>query len=224
MLQVDRLTKSFGGAPIFQDVCLTVEAGEAVSIMGPSGSGKTTFIRCLNGLERADRGIVSVGRERLDASDPPDRFRIAALAVRRQLGFVFQGWHLFAHRTVLDNVMEGPVWVRREALSVARRRAEALLDQVGVGHRAAAFPHELSGGEQQRAAIARALAMEPEALLLDEPTSALDEARSGSLADLLRSLVGRGLALVAVTHDAAFARAVSRRILKLEGGRLSTAE
>jgi ABC-type polar amino acid transport system ATPase subunit len=134
---------------------------------------------------------------------------------------VFQGNHLFSHRTVLQNVMEGPLYVRREPRARAEDRARSLLDKVGVGHRSAAHPRSLSGGEQQRAAIARALAMEPEVLLLDEPTSALDDERTERLAELLRDLVGEGLAALTVTHDAGFAAALGARVLRLEQGRIA---
>jgi ABC-type polar amino acid transport system ATPase subunit len=221
VLEVDRLAKSFGAHPIFTDVSFRLEAGEAVAIVGPSGSGKTTLLRCLDGLDRADAGTVVVGRHRLDAGERADRFQTAARALRRSVGFVFQGCHLFSHRTVLENVMEGPVHVRKEAPSVARERAMALLETVGVQHRASALPRDLSGGEQQRAAIARALAMKPEVLLLDEPTSALDPARTDALAALLLRLVGEGLAIVTVTHDLPFAETLARRRFLMEGGRLT---
>jgi ABC-type polar amino acid transport system ATPase subunit len=214
------LCKLFQGRVIFQDVALRLERGEALALMGPSGSGKTTLLRCLNGLELADRGSVVVGAVRVEAGDTPALQQTAIRAVRQRVGFVFQGCHLFSHRTVLENVMEGPVFVRRQPVAVARERACALLERVGIAHRAAAYPRALSGGEQQRAAIARALAMQPEILLLDEPTSALDAERGEALAELLRGLIGEGLALLTVTHDARFADALAARRLTLEGGRL----
>jgi ABC-type polar amino acid transport system ATPase subunit len=222
VLRVDRLSKSFAGRAIFSDVSFTVDAGESVAIVGPSGSGKTTLLRCLDGLDRADSGTIVVGPHRLEAGERADHFQTAARALRRSVGFVFQGCHLFSHRTVLENVMEGPVYVRKEAASVAHERATHLLETVGVHHRASALPRELSGGEQQRAAIARALAMKPEVLLLDEPTSALDPARTEALAELLLRLVGEGLTIVTVTHDYPFAERLARRRFAMDGGRLAT--
>jgi ABC-type polar amino acid transport system ATPase subunit len=219
-LEVDRLSKSFRGRPIFADVSFRLEAGEAVAIVGPSGSGKTTLLRCLDGLERADTGTVVVGPHRLEAGERADRFQSAARALRRSVGLVFQGCHLFSHRTVLENVMEGPLYVRREPAAAALERATALLETVGIHHRASALPRDLSGGEQQRAAIARALALEPEVLLLDEPTSALDSARTEALAALLLRLVGEGLAIVTVTHDLPFAESLARRRFRMDHGRL----
>jgi ABC-type polar amino acid transport system ATPase subunit len=220
LVQVEGLCKTFRGRSIFAEVSLRVEAGEAVAVVGPSGSGKTTLLRCLDGLERADAGTVRVGEHRLEATERPIHFAASARALRRSVGFVFQGCHLFSHRTVLENVMEGPIYVRRESPEVARARALALLETVGVAHRAGALPRELSGGEQQRAAIARALAMQPEVLLLDEPTSALDPARTDSLAALLRRLGTDGLTIVTVTHDLPFAEALGARQYRMDHGRL----
>jgi ABC-type polar amino acid transport system ATPase subunit len=220
LLVVERLGKSFAGRPLFSEVSLQLGAGEALAIVGPSGSGKTTLLRCLDGLERADAGSISVGGRRLEASDPPQRFAAAGRVIRQSVGMVFQGCHLFSHRTVLENVMEGPLYVQRAAPLAVRRQASELLETVGIAHRASALPRELSGGEQQRAAIARALAMRPELLLLDEPTSALDLARAESLAALLAGLVRGGLSLVAVTHDLAFARALATRRLRMDAGGL----
>jgi cystine transport system ATP-binding protein len=219
-LQTVELCKAFGGRTIFTDISLQLDEGSALALMGASGSGKTTFLRCLNGLELADRGRVVVGGAQIDAADPPVAQRAAIRALRQHVGFVFQGSHLFSHRTVLQNVMEGPLYVQRKPAGVARERAELLLAKVGVAHRASAYPRELSGGEQQRAAIARALAMQPSILLLDEPTSALDAARGQALAELLRALIDEGVALLTVTHDASFAAALGARVLTLEAGQL----
>jgi ABC-type polar amino acid transport system ATPase subunit len=221
-LETRGLSKAFGSHPIFDDVTLRLLPGRAMAIMGPSGSGKTTLLRCLNGLESADRGSVIVGPTRLEAGDSPHARQQALRVLRRQVGFVFQGCHLFSHRTVLENVMEGPLFVKRETQSAARSRAEALLDRLGVLHRAHAYPRALSGGEQQRTAIARALALEPAVLLLDEPTSALDAARGDHLAELLTAWLADGLSILTATHDAQFVKALGAGLLRLEGGRLLT--
>jgi ABC-type polar amino acid transport system ATPase subunit len=220
-LRTRGLAKSFSGRTLFSDVSLELARGEALAVMGPSGTGKTTLLRCLNGLELADQGEVIVGDVCLRAGDSPAALHAAIAAIRQRVGFVFQGNYLFSHRTVLQNVMEGPRFVRGEPEDKARARAVALLEKVGVAHRSAARPRELSGGEQQRAAIARALAMEPEILLLDEPTSALDEERSAQLAELLRGLLTEGLAALTVTHDREFAAQLGARVLKLEQGRIA---
>ncbi len=215
------LRKTFAGRLVFTDVNLDLLRGTATALIGPSGAGKTTLLRCLNGLELADAGEVRVGQHAIVAGSSPHALHAAARAIRPHVGFVFQGSHLFSHRTVIENVMEGPRFVKREPIAAARARAEALLEKVGVHHRAHAYPRELSGGEQQRTAIARALAMQPEVLLLDEPPSALDAARGEQLAELLRALVAEGLALLTVTHSESFAKALCARLLRLEGGRLS---
>jgi polar amino acid transport system ATP-binding protein len=221
VIQVDGLTKRLGARTLLDGVSLQVAAGEAVAIMGPSGSGKTTLLRCLEGLERADAGTVRVGDDVLAPGGTPAEHARALGRLRRRIGFVFQQWHLFPHLTVLENVVEAPIHVAGRAADEAARAARALLERVGIGGRADARPHELSGGEQQRAAIARALALEPEALLMDEPTSALDPERVAGLVELLRGLCADGLALLAVTHDEDFARALGGRILVLRDGRLS---
>lgn len=218
MIEALGLTKRLGGRLLLDDASLRVDAGEAVAVMGPSGVGKTTLLRCTAGLERADTGTVRVGGDAF-TSGAADYERAVARA-RRRVGFVFQQLHLFPHLTVLENVVEAPVHVARRARHEADAQARALLERVGIAARADARPHELSGGEQQRAAIARALALEPEALLMDEPTSALDGARVGELVALLRDLCKGGLALLFVTHDEPFARALARRVLTLRDGRL----
>jgi ABC-type polar amino acid transport system ATPase subunit len=212
------LRKEVAGRELFRDVALALDAGEAVAVMGESGTGKTTLLRCLTGFEQGAAGVVTTGALRLDHAARADQFRAAARALRLRVGLVFQSCHLFSHRSVLANVMEGPLVVRSVPAAAARATALTLLEQVGVAHRAAAFPHELSGGEQQRVAIARALAMEPAVLLLDEPTSALDEGRVGQLLELLAGLRRGGLAIVAVTHDADFATALAPRVLSLAAG------
>jgi polar amino acid transport system ATP-binding protein len=212
------LTKRLGGRTVLGGVSLRVSAGEAVAVMGPSGAGKTTLLRCLDGLEALDAGTVRVGEDEFGAGGPEhDR---AVARVRRRLGFVFQDGQLFPHLTVLENVALAPVRVAGRAPEEAGREARALLERVGIAARADARPRELSGGEQQRAAIARALALSPRALLMDEPTSALDAERVDALVDLLRGLCADGLALLVVTHDEPFARALAHRVILLRDGAL----
>jgi polar amino acid transport system ATP-binding protein len=224
VIEVAGLRKRFGAHVVLDGVSLEVGAGEIVALTGPSGCGKTTLLRCVNGLERADAGTIRVDGHEVPtgaagaAHAASDR---ALLAIRRRVGFVFQTWNLFAHRTVLDNVIEAPVHVARVPVAEATERARALLDRVGIAARAGARPHQLSGGEQQRAAIARALAMNPTALLLDEPTSALDPERRRGLAALLRGLVDDGLALLCVSHDPDFARELRARVLVMVAGQIS---
>lgn len=220
VLQTIALSKAFGERTIFEDVTISVGRGEALALMGPSGAGKTTFLRCLNGLERADRGEVVLGEIRIAPRARPGEFARAVRALRAHVGFVFQGHHLFSHRSVLDNVLEGPIYVRRLTRDECLPRAQSLLEKVGIAHRANALPRQLSHGEQQRAAIARALAMNPEILLLDEPTSALDGNRTEKLSELLRNLMSEGVALVTVTHDAPFAKALGARIYTMDHGRI----
>jgi len=229
LIEIEDLRKTFGGRVVLDGVSLRIDRGETVVISGPSGSGKTTLLRCLNGLERADAGTVRVDGHALGANGP-DQAR-SLMAIRRRVGFVFQQWNLFANRTVLHNVMEAPIHVGGVARATASRAAISLLERVGIAHRADAYPDQLSGGEQQRAAIARALAMEPEVLLLDEPTSALDGARVDDLLRLLRDLGAgpevagvpraRRLTMIAVSHDARVSAGLGGRLLTLAGGRIT---
>jgi len=224
VIEIAGLRKRFGAHVVLDGVALEVRAGEIVALTGPSGCGKTTLLRCVNGLERADAGTVRVDGHQVPtgaAGAAHGASDAALLAIRRRVGFVFQTWNLFAHRTVLDNVIEAPVHVARVPVAEATQQARALLERVGIAARAGARPHQLSGGEQQRAAIARALAMNPTALLLDEPTSALDPGRRRELAALLRGLVDDGLALLCVSHDPDFARELRARVLVMVGGKIA---
>jgi ABC-type polar amino acid transport system ATPase subunit len=199
ILTVDRVVLARGGRPVVDDVSFAVSAGSVVALMGPSGAGKSTILRAIAGLDPVQRGRISVdGR----------------------VGLVLQFHHLFEHMTAHQNVWLAPVHVLRRPQPDAERRARELLEGLGVGPRAAAFPHELSGGEAQRVAIARALAMEPSLLLMDEPTASLDADRRGELADTLRHLVTQGRAIVVATHDAAFADACADQVIRIENGRV----
>ncbi|MFN9367325.1 MAG: amino acid ABC transporter ATP-binding protein [Planctomycetia bacterium] len=218
MITVASLSKSRSGGRVLEDVSLTGETGTVTALVGPSGSGKTTLLRCLNGLETFDAGSLTIAGHRLEAGRHPP----AALeALRRDVGLVFQQFHLFPHLSVLDNVALAPRLVCRRSRADARDLARGLLDRVGLGAFAAARPATLSGGQQQRVAIARALAMEPRVMLFDEPTSALDPAMSAEVLDVIVGLARGGQTMVVVTHDHAFARRAAGWIVLLEAGRIA---
>src|SRR3954471_7591643 len=217
IVRVEGLQKAFGQRQVLRGIDAQVDRGETIALVGPSGGGKTTFLRCLNGLESFDAGQVEIAGLPLAPHTPPDAPALRAL--RARVGMVFQGLNLFPHLTALQNVALAAVHVRREAREVVDRRARALLQRVGLGDRAAARPRQLSGGQQQRIAIARALAMEPEVLLLDEPTSARDPEMRGEVLAVLRDLAGTCTMLV-VTHEMSFACNVATRIWVFDEGRL----
>ena len=204
--------KWFGRLHVLRGVTLTVARGEVVVVCGPSGSGKSTLIRCVNGLERVQRGEVRVlGR-------PVTAHGGALPALRAQVGMVFQSFNLFPHLTALENVILAPVHVRNEPREEARRRGEALLAKVGLSDKIDAYPQELSGGQQQRVAIARSLAMQPKALLFDEVTSALDPELVGEVLRVMRQLAAEGMTMIVVTHEMGFARDVADRVLFMADG------
>jgi polar amino acid transport system ATP-binding protein len=222
MVLARRVRKSFGHVEVLSGVDLTVERGQVVCLLGPSGSGKSTLLRCINHLERIDGGEVwvnghLVGYRRANGRKYELGPRQIA-AQRRDIGMVFQRFNLFPHRTAVENVMEAPVYVRREPTAVARERALALLDRVGLADRAGHYPAQLSGGQQQRVAIARALAMQPALMLFDEPTSALDPELVGEVLDVMRDLARDGMTMIVVTHEVGFAREVADSVLFMDGG------
>lgn len=212
MIQVQDIHKSFGKLEVIKGVSFDVNKGEVVCIIGPSGSGKSTILRCINGLETYQRGAILIEGVKVD---PADR---SITSIRTQVSMVFQRFNLFPHRTALENVMEGPVFVKKVSRAEARDEAAELLDKVGLGDKLGAYPGKLSGGQQQRVAIARALAMNPKAILFDEPTSALDPELVGEVLAVMRDVAAEGMTMVVVTHEMEFARAVADRVLFLEGG------
>jgi len=220
MIELCSVTKRYGERTILSELSVRFEAGQVVAVVGPSGGGKSTLLRCINGLEDFDAGEVRAFGHTL-RSGPERPNHEARLAVRRRVGFVFQQWNLFAHRSAIGNIVEAPVHVKGADPEAARVRAEELLAKVGLAHRKDAYPHEMSGGEQQRVAIARALAMDPEALLLDEPTSALDPARTREVLGVLRRLADEGTTMILVTHETSFARDVAHRAILLSEGRIA---
>jgi polar amino acid transport system ATP-binding protein len=218
VIEVVDLHKRHGAVEVLRGISLRVEPGEVAAILGPSGGGKSTFLRCLNGLERFHAGRVEVGGHALTPATDPARDAATLQAVRRRVGFVFQQFHLFPHRTVLGNLVEAPVHVLGEAPDAAAERACELLDRVGLRQKADAWPRDLSGGQQQRVAIARALMMRPDAVLFDEPTSALDPVMAGEVLAVMADLARQGQTMVVVTHSMSFARAVATRVHVFAGG------
>ena len=214
------VTKRFDAHTVLDRVSLKFDGAHCLALIGPSGGGKSTLLRCVNGLERFESGEVRVQDLAFGPrGSPADRRALAAIRLR--VGFVFQDWNLFAHRTALGNVMEAPVHVKKVPLDEAKERGMALLEKVGLAHRVLAYPHEMSGGEQQRVAIARALAMDPDALLLDEPTSALDPEMTAEVLELIEELKREGRDLLLVTHEMGFARQIADRVALLAEGRIA---
>ncbi|GIF98048.1 amino acid ABC transporter ATP-binding protein [Catellatospora citrea] len=214
LIVLDAVNKWFGDLHVLRDVSLTVDRGEVVVVIGPSGSGKSTLCRAVNRLETINSGSI-----RFDGKELPAEGRALA-KLRSEVGMVFQSFNLFAHMSILDNVMLGPVKVRGESKSAARERALALLDRVGIASQADKLPVQLSGGQQQRAAIARALAMQPKAMLFDEPTSALDPEMVGEVLEVMTSLAKEGMTMIVVTHEMGFARAAADRVAFMADGQL----
>ncbi len=214
------IAKSFGTTQVLKGVSLSARQGDVIAIIGASGSGKSTFLRCLNLLEEPDRGEIQVGGERLTIGAGAAIDRRQVERIRRRVAMVFQGFNLWHHMTVLGNVIEAPIHVHGRPRAEAIEEARALLAKVGLSHRAEAYPSQLSGGEQQRAAIARALAVHPGVILFDEPTSALDPELVGEVLSVIQALAAEGRTMIIVTHEMAFARDVSTRTLFLCEGRV----
>lgn len=222
-LEVTDLHKRYGSHEVLKGVSLAAKAGDVISIIGSSGSGKSTFLRCINLLEQPHAGQIQLNGETLKLLPGKDGALRAAddkqlQRLRSRLSMVFQHFNLWAHMSVLENVMEAPVHVLGMSKAEARDKAEHYLQKVGVAHRKAAYPAHMSGGEQQRVAIARALAMEPEVMLFDEPTSALDPELVGDVLKVMRDLADEGRTMVVVTHEMGFAREVSNGLLFLHQG------
>ena len=217
MIVVDKLTKQFNGNTVLDGIDLQIATGEVVAIIGPSGSGKTTFLRCLNLLETPTSGRIRVGDIEIDGARIAQQQGLIR-SLRQQVGFVFQNFNLFPHRTALENVIEGPVVVKKMAKAEAIGLARKLLAKVGLAGKEDAYPRRLSGGQQQRVAIARALAMEPEVVLFDEPTSALDPELVGEVLETIRGLAQEKRTMVIVTHEMQFARDVANRVVFFDKG------
>lgn len=212
MIDVKNLEKSFGGHLVLKGINEHIEKGEKVAVIGPSGSGKSTFLRCLNLLEQPTGGTITF--EGVDITDPKTDIN----ALRSRMGMVFQQFNLFPHLSVRENIMLAPVKLKRMTKEEAGKKAEELLERVGLPDKTAAYPKQLSGGQQQRIAIARALAMNPEVMLFDEPTSALDPEMVGEVLEIMKELANDGMTMVVVTHEMGFARSVATRVLFMDEG------
>lgn len=214
MIEINEVHKRFSNVEVLKGVSFNVNKGEVVCLIGPSGSGKSTILRCINGLETYEDGDIRVLGQRVNSRDK------SINALRRQIGMVFQRFNLFPHRSVLENVMEGPLHVNGESRAVAEKRGKELLAMVGLADKINAWPGQLSGGQQQRVAIARTLALQPQAILFDEPTSALDPELVGEVLQVMRNLANEGMTMVVVTHEMQFAREVADRVCFLHSGKI----
>jgi len=221
-VRIQNLSKSFSDIEVLRDIELTVNKGEVVSVLGSSGSGKSTMLRCINWLEEPDRGSIYIAGQRIGINEEAGRKMTnrELAAIRAKTGMVFQGFNLWPHLSVLQNVMEAPVQVKGMAKEQARAIAIELLEKVGMGDKRDSYPYTLSGGQKQRVAIARVLAMSPEVILFDEPTSALDPERVGEVLTVMKNLSAEGYTMIVVTHEMEFARAVSDQVVFLEKGKI----
>ena len=222
ILTVKDLTKSFGSNEVLKGISFDIHAGEVLSVIGPSGSGKSTLLRCCTLLEKMDAGEIAYGDLTMAKTGENGRAVYSSAAVlqqiRRRFGLVFQNFNLFPHYSVLRNLTEAPVRVEKKPRQEAEENARALLKKVGLENKADAYPCELSGGQQQRVAVARALANQPDILFFDEPTSALDPELTGEILKVIRGLAEEHMTMVIVTHEMAFARGVSDRVIFMDGG------
>ena len=223
-IEFRKVTKRFSGNTILDEISLDIPAGSVTVILGPSGSGKSTLLRCINHLEKLDGGTIRIGGELVGYQQKGSALyelssrKIAAQ--RSRTGMVFQQFNLFPHRTVLQNIIDAPLRVKKQNRQQVVSKARALLRQVGLDNREDDWPQQLSGGQQQRVAIARALAMDPEVMLFDEPTSALDPELVGEVLQVIKKLAHSGITMVIVTHEIGFAREVAENVIFMEGGKL----
>ena len=224
MIKVENVSKSFGSLKVLKDINLQISPGEVVVVIGPSGSGKSTVLRCMNFLETIEKGKIYIDGKLLGFKEVNGKLTKAPAKeiykMRENIGMVFQRFNLFPHKTVLENIIEAPVLVKKINKQDAIQRAMGLLDKVGLEEKANAYPSQLSGGQQQRVAIARALAMEPKIMLFDEPTSALDPELVGEVLAVMKDLAKEGMTMVVVTHEMGFAKEVADRVLFMDDGKI----
>ncbi|MDF2503741.1 amino acid ABC transporter ATP-binding protein [Clostridium sp.] len=215
MIEIKGLSKSFGKLKVFENLDMNIKKGEVLVIIGASGSGKSTFLRCLNHLEVPENGTVSIEGETLNVKDKKKMRKVI-----EKMGMVFQGFNLFPHMTVLQNVIEAPITVKGENRTVVLERAKKLIEKVGLSDKLSVYPSKLSGGQKQRVAIARALCMQPDIMLFDEPTSALDPELVGEVLNVMKDLAKEGMTMIVVTHEMGFAREVADRVVFMDGGKI----
>ena len=217
MLKLSNLHKSFGNDEVLKGIDFEVAKGEVVVILGPSGSGKTTLLRCINALEKADKGQITINKFTLNCIHPCKK---DILKLRRKTTMVFQNYNLFKNKTLLQNVMEGLVVVKKMPKAEAERRSRKILTEVGLEDRMDYYPAQISGGQQQRAGIARAIILEPDVILFDEPTSALDPELVGEVLETIKAIAKTGITMIVVTHEVTFARDVASRIVFMDEGNI----
>ncbi|MCO7128138.1 amino acid ABC transporter ATP-binding protein [Sporolactobacillus shoreicorticis] len=215
MIKTEHIVKNFGNIKVLKDVSLQINQGEVVVVIGPSGSGKSTFLRCINLLERPTSGTVMVDEHNMTAMNLKQ-----VTKVREKVGMVFQHFYLFPHKTVLENLIYAPMKVKGLSKDDAVKKAEELLNKVGLLDKKDQYPNKLSGGQKQRVAIARALAMEPDYMLFDEPTSALDPEMVKEVLDVIQSLAESGMTMIIVTHEMGFAKQVADKVVFMDDGRI----
>lgn len=227
VLSVENLSKSFGKSMVFHDISFSVNKGEIVCIRGKSGEGKTTLLRCLTSLETPDKGSIKINDMYL-CKEENNIIKYAQKnelqAIRQEIGLVFQNFNLFPHMNVMENLMEAPLFLKKDARENIKNRAEKLLKSLELEGKENSYPFQLSGGQQQRVAIARACMLNPSVLCFDEPTSALDDQTRGQISKIIRYLASQGIAIIIVTHDNAFADEIAQKIITMKDGRITIEE
>ena len=218
VVSIKNLHKSFEDVEVLKGIDMEIKKGEVVAILGPSGSGKTTFLRCLNFLETADKGIIDIGGHIVYCQDIGKNQKKKIIDLRRNTAMVFQNYNLFSHKTLIENVMEGLVIVHKMNKIEAYEKSKKMLERIGLGERINYYPHMISGGQKQRASIARALVLNPDVILFDEPTSALDPELVGEVLDTMKQIADEGITMIVVTHEMAFARDVADRVVFMDKG------